>query len=437
MDKREKSIIGSNLDGLVDQTICNNQLLTKLQACNILSADDVEELNILENRFKRSRAFYDIIQTRDRGFSELVNALKDTNQTGAVNILLTGKLKRENVGLESLHAIKYDISSEFLGKGLHGTVVYKGRWTNREVAIKRVNAFNDIEKNCIANEIENLRECDSHENIIRFFAPIEKPNFVYVVLELCDMTLKQWIGNQSSIQIQQREVLRQITLGLEFVHSKNILLLGMKPENVLLTRNPSKVKISGFGLSTRVENLQVGCNVTKHTVVETLGFDAPEFEAPANDEFNSQHICTFASDVYSLGCMYFYVLTSGTNDFGDLKSMENVDTDLKDIVTNEIDAQTAKDFLLIQNMISHNPTTRPSCTYLLQQPTVKSSSLNAEPNANSSTPLLSFIKKIKHKRWKDKLALSKLYEDNENLRTKITELVASCSFQPEQQHVQE
>jgi len=54
---------------------------------------------------------------------------------------------------------------EILGKGCEGTFVYKGRFDNRDVAVKRVlnMCFSIADR-----EVELLRESDEHPNVIRY-----------------------------------------------------------------------------------------------------------------------------------------------------------------------------------------------------------------------------------------------------------------------------
>merc|ERR1712051_1177058 len=69
-----------------------------------------------------------------------------------------------------------------LGKGCGGTFVYKGKFDNRDVAVKRVLAacFTIADR-----EVELLRESDEHPNVIRYFCMEQDRQFRYIALELC------------------------------------------------------------------------------------------------------------------------------------------------------------------------------------------------------------------------------------------------------------
>ena len=50
-------------------------------------------------------------------------------------------------------------------------------------------------------------------------------------------------------------MIRQVTLGLEHIHSKNIVHLDLKPENLIANRNPNgdfNCKIVDFGIAEHV-----------------------------------------------------------------------------------------------------------------------------------------------------------------------------------------
>ncbi|ODM87886.1 Serine/threonine-protein kinase/endoribonuclease IRE1 [Orchesella cincta] len=108
-----------------------------------------------------------------------------------------------------------------LRKRSSGTFVFKGQFGNRDVAVKRMHSEVAREK-AIIKEIEILKNCDSHENIVRYFATKVVQNFVLIVLELCDMTLAEWIITKP-IYITPLEVLRQVTVGLEWLHEHSIV----------------------------------------------------------------------------------------------------------------------------------------------------------------------------------------------------------------------
>lgn len=115
-----------------------------------------------------------------------------------------------------------------LGTGSNGTVVFAGKWQDRPVAVKRMlRTFYDI----ASQETRLLREVDRHQNVIQYFAQLERGDFIYIALELCEASLADVM--EKPLQFRQLAnagskdtlaVLKQITKGLDHLHS---LAIGM------------------------------------------------------------------------------------------------------------------------------------------------------------------------------------------------------------------
>lgn len=113
-----------------------------------------------------------------------------------------------------------------LGMGSNGTVVYAGQWQGRPVAVKRMlRDFYDI----ASQETRLLREVDRHQNVIQYFAQLERGNFIYIALELCEASLADVMEKPSQFRHLAEAgakdtlaVLRQITMGLDHLHSLQI-----------------------------------------------------------------------------------------------------------------------------------------------------------------------------------------------------------------------
>ncbi|KAH7954436.1 hypothetical protein HPB49_018379 [Dermacentor silvarum] len=130
---------------------------------------------------------------------------------------------------------------------------------------------------------------------------------------------------------------RQICEGVDYMHSKNILHLDMKPENVLCTtRTGNRIKLIDFGLARFYEpgkKLQVL-------------FGTPEFVAPEVVNFDK---VGYQTDMWSVGVIC-YVLLSGLSPFmgnSELETMANVtraEYDFDDESFDQI-SEEAKDFI--------------------------------------------------------------------------------------------
>eukprot|EP00061_Rhincodon_typus_P009085 g32288.t1 len=79
-------------------------------------------------------------------------------------------------------------TKDVLGHGAEGTIVFKGRFDDRYVAVKRIlpECFSFADR-----EVQLLRESDEHPNVIRYFCTEKDRQFQYIATELCAATLQE------------------------------------------------------------------------------------------------------------------------------------------------------------------------------------------------------------------------------------------------------
>ncbi|CAL8090811.1 unnamed protein product [Orchesella dallaii] len=163
----------------------------------IFGLNDIEDLNTLACApFEQARKFYNTIIKREHGFLKLVEALKETKQSGALKLLTDTRVPRKLSDPHLNDAFSYDEKS-VIGRGSNGTVVFRGKLGERKVAVKRIHS-NIVNEKIIIEEIKVLKSCDAHENVVRYFNIKEYQQHVLIILELCDMTLKEWVTNKSN-----------------------------------------------------------------------------------------------------------------------------------------------------------------------------------------------------------------------------------------------
>lgn len=311
-----------------------------------------------------------------------------------------------------------------LGTGSNGTVVFAGKWDGRDVAVKRMLVeFNEI----ASHETRLLRESDDHPNgrwkhharfhdnwltcilVIRYYAQQERAAFLYIALELCQASLADIVQRPSQFrelaQAGERDmqnVLYQITNGLDHLHSLRIVHRDLKPQNILVNLGKDKrprLLVSDFGLCKKLEGGESSFGATTAHAAGTSGWRAPELllddDGPVNtsmtlDPHSSLHSTsgsgllggetmgpnqrrvTRAIDIFSLGLVFFYVLTKGNHPFdcGD-RYMREVNIRKGKYNLDNLDslgdfAHEAKD--LISAMLHANPRARPTTKEVMAHP---------------------------------------------------------------------
>ena len=305
-------------------------------------------------------------------------------------------------------------TDSILGYGGHGTMVYKGSFDGRDVAVKRMlKEFYDI----ASHEVSLLQQHDDHPNVIRYFDKESAGGFLYIALELCPASLQEVIEKpnsypmlvQSSKGLDIPNILKQITSGVHYLHSLKIVHRDIKPQNILVSApklslttpsisQPPRLLISDFGLCKKLEGDQNSFRATTAFAAGTSGWRAPELLVDDDPNLrpngtavdlasaiditnNSEPLvvdpqtnrrATRAIDIFSLGCVFYYCLTRGSHPFdkdGKFMREANIVKGLYNIDALEClgDYQwEAKD--LVGAMLDSNPKMRPDAATILTHP---------------------------------------------------------------------
>lgn len=299
-----------------------------------------------------------------------------------------------------------------LGHGGHGTMVFKGSFGGRDVAVKRMlKEFFEV----ASHEVSLLQQHDDHPNVIRYFDKETAGSFLYIALELCPASLLDVIERPRDFPtlvpsggFNIPNILKQITSGIHYLHTLKIVHRDIKPHNILVsapkltianpsTTQPPRLLISDFGLCKKLDGDQNSFRATTAFAAGTSGWRAPELlvdddpllkstnsalnPATADTTNHSEPLvvdpqtnrrATRAIDIFSLGCVFYYCLTQGSHPFDkDGKFMREAN-----IVKGSynLDALTilgdyqyeAK--VLVGQMLSHNPKDRPDAATILTHP---------------------------------------------------------------------
>nr|XP_020475493.1 serine/threonine-protein kinase/endoribonuclease IRE1 [Monopterus albus] len=256
---------------------------------------------------------------------------------------------------------------EVLGHGAEGTIVYKGQFDNRPVAVKRIlpECFSFADR-----EVQLLRESDEHPNVIRYFCTERDRQFQYIAIELCAASLQEYVERKDFERhgLEPVMLLQQTMSGLAHLHSLNIVHRDLKPHNILVSMPNAhgrvRAMISDFGLCKK---LAVGRHSfsRRSGVPGTEGWIAPEV---LSEDCKDNPTCTV--DIFSAGCMFYYVVSQGSHPFGKpLQRQANIllgRYSLDHLQTDKHADIVARD--LLEQMLSMEPHWRPSAESILKHP---------------------------------------------------------------------
>lgn len=293
--------------------------------------------------------------------------------------------------------------------------MYKGSFEGRDVAVKRLLIdFYDIAH----HEVSLLQESDDHPNVIRYYCKEQCDRFLYIALELCPASLYELVERGSTFQhanllatLHPSKILYQIISGLHHLHSMKIVHRDIKPQNILLAPSKYKKKVPGgvpesksvrvlisdFGLCKKLEGESSSFHNTTNNAGGTIGWRAPELLSPSSppspdginnpsdevwtsvDRLNDNSFTSSSSssngsdydngqprrvtkaiDIFSTGCLFYYVLSNGEHPFGDRYSREiNILKGVYDL--NKLDGIGEEGIIardLIERMIERDPKRR-------------------------------------------------------------------------------
>ncbi|KAK1145051.1 bifunctional endoribonuclease/protein kinase ire1 [Aspergillus melleus] len=354
-------------------------------------------------RGKKPGADVEAKEPADRAGDESNNSLHPPSRSEA-EAPLTRTVSNEVVEMDGVLQIgRLRVFTDVvLGHGSHGTVVYRGSFDGRDVAVKRMLVeFYDI----ASHEVGLLQESDDHNNVIRYFCREQASGFLYIALELCPASLQDVVERPSHYPqlvqggLDMPDVLRQIVYGVRYLHSLKIVHRDLKPQNILVAmprgRTGSRflrLLISDFGLCKKLEDNQSSFRATTAHAAGTSGWRAPELlvdddKAPSAHSIESQHTessepavvdpqtnrrATRAIDIFSLGCVFYYVLTRGSHPFDkNGKFMREANIVKGNFNLDEL--QRLGDYAfeahdLIQSMLALDPRKRPDASAVLTHP---------------------------------------------------------------------
>lgn len=200
---------------------------------------------------------------------------------------------------------KYVIDRK-IGQGGMGAV-YLGRDSDlkRQVALKvlpRDKAENPTLVKRFKAEAQAAAQL-RHENIVAVYDSGEADGYLYIAMEYIDgKDLYELIRKRGRIPINRSiQMIKEVASALQHAHEQNIVHRDIKPSNLLI-RLDGKVKLTDLGLARSIDDT-LETNITRAgTTVGTVDYMAPE-------QARNSKLADIRSDLYSLGCTWFHMLT--------------------------------------------------------------------------------------------------------------------------------
>jgi serine/threonine-protein kinase len=176
--------------------------------------------------------------------------------------------------------------------------------TGHEVAVKVLPRYLAKNATFLQRFLREAKTAESleHPNIVAIFDRGSEAGRYYLVLEFVrGGDLHDRVRNQGPLSAAElKTVLKAVCEGLRYAAGKGLIHRDIKPANLLMTPEGT-VKITDLGLALQVEDDDE--RVTRDgTTVGTVDYMAPE---QARDSRGA----SVKSDMYSLGCTCYYLLT--------------------------------------------------------------------------------------------------------------------------------
>jgi tRNA A-37 threonylcarbamoyl transferase component Bud32 len=272
---------------------CIDLLNKSLKSLTVLSNCFIEESKC--HTFNKKRYFaFKILFSNSSGnkiyFSESKHDI--TSWIDSISKNLNQRNIREFYNLKSV-----------LGHGNFASVVSGYNKKSKEkVAIKTISKLEaDFDNVMVRTEVEILKQL-RHENCLMYIDHFEDFGNVYIVTEyIKGKDLNTYLQMKTSI-INNKQVLStiyQVALALDYLHSSGIVHRDLKPSNVMVLADKLKdtrqVKLIDYNLS------KLSFSQPCSDKAGSLGFIAPEILRGYGYDFGC--------DVWSLGVLFFFLLT--------------------------------------------------------------------------------------------------------------------------------
>eukprot|EP00211_Chloroparvula_japonica_P000883 CAMPEP_0119155154 /NCGR_PEP_ID=MMETSP1310-20130426/51600_1 /TAXON_ID=464262 /ORGANISM="Genus nov. species nov., Strain RCC2339" /LENGTH=1011 /DNA_ID=CAMNT_0007147741 /DNA_START=162 /DNA_END=3194 /DNA_ORIENTATION=+ len=247
-----------------------------------------------------------------------------------------------------------------VGRGAFG-IVYKAKSVKDGslAAVKTLDlADKQLDKQAVVAELAVLKDFD-HQNIVSLHKCVRTKESLHIIMEFVEggslLSILKKFGHQPEEVC--RDVMRQMLMGLAFLHSRRVVHRDIKCANILLQRG-GVIKLSDFGIAT-----------SKPKEDDVTG--SPYWMAPEIIELKG---ASWYSDIWSVGATIIELLT-GEPPFFSLNrfSAMHAIVDEPSPVLKIPHTPHLRDFLA--RCFQKNPKQRPAAVQLLRHPWITTATL--------------------------------------------------------------
>ena len=207
---------------------------------------------------------------------------------------------------------RYEIVGQ-LGRGAMG-IVYKGRdpKLNRMTAIKTIRFSDEFDESQVEHIKENFyREAEvvaklSHTNIVTIYDVGEDLDLSYLAMEYLEgENLEKFTTKDNLLPIKKAiDIIAQVCDALAYAHHHGIVHRDIKPANIMMLKD-GIVKVTDFGIARATTSSRTRTGIIKGT---------PYYMSPEQTQGEK---LTGQSDIFSLGVVFYQLLTGKLPFYGD------------------------------------------------------------------------------------------------------------------------
>ena len=279
---------------------------------------DPSDSQWIEQHLSDCQICCDVLSSQgDDDFAKLVRKGARTNERGksTETIGLSEQINDTRIASVQRQG-RYHIVRQIGRGGMGDVYMAEHILMNRTVALKVINAAITNHPQAVdrfRREVQAAAQL-SHPNVVTAYDAEVADDTLFLVMEYVDgIDLASLVKNQGPVSVDIAcEYIRQAALGLEHAATKGMVHRDIKPQNLILAPREGLVRILDFGLaSVATSDTQAHGELHKtgYSELTRLGnvIGTPDYIAP--EQARNAKDSDSRSDIYSLGCTMFFLLT--------------------------------------------------------------------------------------------------------------------------------